>query len=190
MESDSESAPRQACERSMPKGPAALPGTGAVSPIEFRDAFSKIGTAVSVVTTDGPAGRAGLTCSAICAVCDRPPLVAICVHRDSATNAAISANRVVCVNCLHAAQRDLSQMFAGIGRVPMPERFGQGRWTTLVTGAPVCERALVALDCEIVDVKEFGTHSMFIARVVATANAGPAEPLIYHQRSYATTRSV
>src|SRR5690242_2711164 len=163
---------------------------GGVSPIQFRDALSRIGTAVSVVSTDGPAGMAGLTCSAVCAVCDRPPLVAVCVHRDSAANAAISINRVLCVNCLHSAQQDLSQMFAGVGQVTMPERFRRGRWSRLATGAPVCDSALVALDCEVIDVRQFGTHSMFIARVVATANARVAEPLLYHQRSYATTRSV
>ncbi|HVY58848.1 MAG TPA: flavin reductase family protein [Xanthobacteraceae bacterium] len=161
-----------------------------VSALEFREALAKVGSAVSVISTDGPAGTAGLTCSAMCAVSDTPPMVAVCVHRNSAANAAITANGVLCVNCLQADQRDLSQMFAGVGRVAMRERFTHGRWDTLVTGAPVCADALVALDCEIIDVREFGTHSMFIARVVATAHAGPADPLLYHQRSYATTRSV
>lgn len=36
----------------------------------FRDAMSCMGAAVNIITTDGPAGRAGFTASAVCR-CDR-----------------------------------------------------------------------------------------------------------------------
>ncbi|SPW39702.1 oxidoreductase, flavin:NADH component [Escherichia coli] len=32
----------------------------------FRDAMSCMGAAVNIITTDGPAGRAGFTASAVC----------------------------------------------------------------------------------------------------------------------------
>ncbi|STH73084.1 oxidoreductase, flavin:NADH component [Escherichia coli] len=34
----------------------------------FRDAMSCMGAAVNIITTDGPAGRAGFTASAVCSV--------------------------------------------------------------------------------------------------------------------------
>src|SRR5690349_22745867 len=76
---------------------------------EFRNALSKLATAVSVVTTDGPAGTAGVTCSAVCALSDEPAMVLVCVHGKSATNTAIKSNRNLCVNCLQSGQSDLSQ---------------------------------------------------------------------------------
>jgi flavin reductase (NADH)/flavin reductase/chlorophenol-4-monooxygenase component 1 len=161
-----------------------------ISSMEFREALSKVASAVTVVSTDGPCGAAGFTCSAVCAVADSPPTIVVCVNRKSAANTVIKGNGVLCVNSLRADQVDLSQLFSGVGRVPMRERFADHGWKVLATGAPCCEDSLVALDCRVVDVREIGTHSVFLAEVLATAHGGPADPLIYHRRSYATTRLV
>lgn len=165
----------------------AVPGSG-VSAAQFRGALANLATAVSVITTDGPAGAVGVTCSAVCAVSDDPSMLLVCVHGKSATNAAIKANGVLCVNCLQAGQRDLSQAFAGIGGIPMRERFALTDWGVLATGAPHCKDALVALDCEVADVRDVGTHSIFIAKVLATAESESGEPLLYQRRAYATAR--
>ena len=169
-----------------PRTPASEP----VAPAEFREALSGLATAVSVITTDGPAGLAGMTCSAVSGVSEAPATLVACVSRNSAANAVIKANGVLCINCLPARQQDLSQLFAGIGQVPMAERFKTGRWSTLSTGAPRCADALVAFDCELIEAHEVGTHSVLVVRVVATAQGGPAEPLVHHRRQYATTRAL
>lgn len=44
----------------------------------FRDAMSCMGAAVNIITTDGPAGRAGFTASAVCSVTDTPPTLLVC----------------------------------------------------------------------------------------------------------------
>jgi flavin reductase (DIM6/NTAB) family NADH-FMN oxidoreductase RutF len=157
---------------------------------EFRNALSKLATTVSVVTTDGPGGVAGVTCSAVCALSDEPAMVLVCIHGKSATNTAIKANRVLCVNSLQAEQKNLSQAFAGIGNIPMQERFSLGDWDTAVTGAPRCKQALVTLDCEVTDARDVGTHSIFVAKVLATAESEDREPLLYQRRVYATTRAL
>ena len=162
---------------------------GGVSSAEFRGALTKLVTPVSVIATDGPAGPAGLTCSAVCAVSDQPPMLLVCVHGKSAANAIIKANGVLCVNCLQVGQRDLSQAFAGIGSVPMHERFAMTDWGVLATGAPHCKSALVALDCKVADMRDMGTHTIFIAQVMATAESSEAaDPLIYQKRTYGTVR--
>ncbi len=46
----------------------------------------------------------------------------------------------------------------------------------------------MALDCEVADVRDIGTHSIFIARVLATAESEDGDPLLYQRRAYATTR--
>lgn len=167
---------------------AVASGCPAVSAAEFRDALANFATTVSVIATDGPAGRAGVTCSAVCAVSDAPATLLACVHGNSGANRVIKANHVMSVNCLDAGQRALSQAFAGIGGLPMADRFALADWTTLVTGAPCCRGALVTLDCHLADVREVGTHSIFIANVMATTARSQGEPLVYRQRGYATTR--
>jgi flavin reductase (NADH)/flavin reductase/chlorophenol-4-monooxygenase component 1 len=172
------------------EGIAAREAARYVSSLEFREAFSKLASAVTVVSTDGRCGAAGFTCSAVCAVADDPPTLLVCVNRKSAANSVIKANGVLCVNSLRADQVGLSQLFSGVGRVPMSERFAGDGWNVLVTGAPYREESLVALDCEVIDVREIGTHSVFLAQVLATAHGNLADPLIYHRRGYATTRLV
>jgi flavin reductase (NADH)/flavin reductase/chlorophenol-4-monooxygenase component 1 len=161
-------------------------GIGEVSAAEFREALSNALTPVTVVATDGEHGIAGVTCSAVCSVCDAPPTVMVCINRKSYTNAVIKANGVLCVNWLQAGDTPLSQLFAGAGQVPMDQRFHPLEWRTLATGAPQYRDAIVALDCLVVEAMEIGTHSVFLARVVATAMAEGGPALGYVRRCYAT----
>src|SRR5690348_2173420 len=154
-------------EPARPTAVAANAPTNAVSTAQFRAAFANFTTTVSIIATDGPAGVAGLTCSAVCAASDEPPMLAACVHGKSAANAAIRANGVMSVNCLEAGQIELSQAFAGVGRLATEQRFALAAWHVLVTGAPCCQDALATFDCEVVEVRDIGTHSLFIAKVVA-----------------------
>lgn len=49
----------------------------------FRDAMAHVGAAVNIITTDGPAGRAGFTASAVCSVTDTPPTLLVCLNRSA-----------------------------------------------------------------------------------------------------------
>lgn len=170
-------------------GPTAarLPDVGADA---FRNALANLATAVSVVATDGPAGRAGFTCSAVCAVSGAPPAILACIHRQSAAYSPIKNNGVLAISVLGAKQSALSQLFAGVGSVPMADRFAAGAWRTLVTGAPCLGDAVSALDAVVIADHEVGTHSIFVARVVAVAIGVTSEPLIHYRRTYATTHPV
>src|SRR5262245_34034840 len=111
--------------------PPAMDGLGvglaeAIAPDEFRTALTNLTTAVSIIATTGAAGTAGLTCSAVCGVSDTPATMIACVGRRSAAHDVIIGNRVFCINYLPATRQDLSQLFAGVGRVPMAERFAPG----------------------------------------------------------------
>ena len=61
-----------------------------LSTVEYREAMSRLGAAVSVITTDGPAGPSGFTASAVCSVTDAPPTLLVCLNR-SASASPLSA---------------------------------------------------------------------------------------------------
>ncbi len=63
----------------------------------FRDAMAHVGAAVNIITTDGPAGRAGFTASAVCSVTDTPPTLLVCLNR-SASVGRCSANTTRCAS--------------------------------------------------------------------------------------------
>ena len=82
-------------------------------PDRFVAAMAGAATQVSVVTTDGAAGRFGVTVSAFSSVSAEPPLVLVCINRRSPAIAAITANNAFCVNLLGDDQSDIANCFAG-----------------------------------------------------------------------------
>lgn len=77
----------------------------------FRDAMACVGAAVNIITTDGPAGMAGFTASAVCSVTDSPPTLLVCLNRGASVWPTFSENRTLCVNTLSAGQEPLSNLF-------------------------------------------------------------------------------
>ncbi len=59
---------------------------------DYRDAMACLGAAVNIVTTDGRAGRAGFTASAVCSVTDNPPTLLVCMNRGSSAYASVRDN--------------------------------------------------------------------------------------------------
>lgn len=151
----------------------------------FRAAMARLGAAVNIVTTDGPAGRQGCTASAVCSVTDSPPTLLVCLNRGSDSNAAIRRNGVLCVNVLAHHHDTLSSVFAGmLGHDDAAQRFTHGTWETLVTGAPALVDAVVAFDARVVQVTEIGTHSVFFAEIEAIRTDPKAGALFWFDRSY------
>lgn len=148
----------------------------------FRNAMSVLAAAVNVVTTDGPAGRAGFTATAVCSVCDNPPTLLVCLNRSASVYDVFSRNDSLCVNTLNQGQSELSNAFGG--KKPMAERFGLGQWSQAITGAPVLEGALVSFDCRINKRVNVGTHDIFFCEVSAVRMDESAGGLVYFNRGY------
>ncbi len=149
----------------------------------FREGMSRLGAAVNLITTNGPAGRHGMTATAVCSVTDTPPTLLVCVNQRTRSHNMLIENGVLCVNVLSAAQQELSGRFA---RFSEDDRFSFAEWTRGETGAPVLGGALAAFDCRIVDRLVRGTHSVFICDVVTTRNGPAVSGLVWFGRSYQT----
>lgn len=151
----------------------------------FRDAMSRLGAAVHVITSDGPAGRLGFTASAVCSVSDSPATLLVCMNRNSEQNEPLRRNGVFCVNCLAGEQQHLSDMFAGFGGIAMKERFERQAWHALATGSPVLDGTLVSFDCRIASTLEVATHTLLIGEVMCIRTESDSKAaLIYFGRRY------
>jgi flavin reductase (DIM6/NTAB) family NADH-FMN oxidoreductase RutF len=155
-----------------------------VSMQAFRDGMSRLGAAVNIITSDGPAGRLGFTATAVSSISDTPPSLLVCMNRRSLQNGPLKQNGVFCVNTLSAGQQQLSGVFSGVGKLEMDERFRHGAWTTPETGSPVLLETIVSFDCRIVQAVEVNTHTILIAEVLAVKNGSQATSLIYLNRRY------
>jgi len=159
---------------------------------QFLSGMSRAAATVSVITTDGPAGRSGVTVSAMSSVSadsERPSLL-VCVHHKSPAAAAIQDNGVFCVNVLRDSQAHVSDTFAGRLKTASGDKFEHGTWSTLVTGSPALEDTLVAFDCRLKTAIRYGTHFVFIGEVedCVVAESGPS--LVYANRAYGSSVSL
>ena len=155
-----------------------------VAAATFREAMSRLGAAVHVITTAGPAGKAGATATAVCSVSDAPPTLLICLNRRTQTNPVVVENGVFCVNTLGDGGAEIADIFAGRTGVQGLDRFATGEWTTLMTGSPILSSAVVAFDCRIIEVRAVASHNVFFGAVEAV-RMGPSGPaLVYHDRAY------
>lgn len=156
----------------------------------FRSAMSRLGAAVSVVTSDGPAGLCGTTVTAVSSVTDTPATLLVCVNRQARANRLIRENGRLCVNVLASGDTATANLFAGMTGVAMQDRFAGRACRTLSTGAPVLPGVLAAFDCSVQEVIEAGTHSIILARVEQVEIGPEGGALIYFQRRYATLRDI
>ncbi|MCE4057321.1 flavin reductase [Pseudomonas sp. Au-Pse12] len=149
----------------------------------FRNSMAMLGGAVSIITTDGPAGRFGFTASAVCSVTDQPPTLLVCMNRASYSNVHFKSNGVLSVNVLTPELREVSGAFAN-RELDAEQRFSSARWSTLESGAPLLDEALVSFDCRIAQAHEVGSHTIFYCEVMGIRNGESQQGLVYFNRAY------
>jgi flavin reductase (DIM6/NTAB) family NADH-FMN oxidoreductase RutF/DNA-binding transcriptional LysR family regulator len=152
----------------------------------FLSGMSHAACTVNVVTTDGVAGRHGVTVSAMVSVsADTPrPTLLVCIHHLSPVAGAVLANGVFCVNVLREDQAHISESFAGRTDARGDAKFECARWTRQVTGAPRVLDAMVAFDCRVTASERVGSHFVVFGSVQDIFMAGGGAPLIYANRAY------
>lgn len=152
----------------------------------FLDAMSCAAATVNVVATDGPAGRAGVTVSAMASVSadGEAPTLLVCVHHLATAAAAILANGRFCVNILREDQSFISDTFAGRLPAPHGDRFACTGWAPMASGAPRVRDPLAAFDCRVHSAERIGTHHVFIGAVGEVFVAEAGSPLLFANRAY------
>ena len=163
--------------------PLANERVAAVPSDAFVRAMRGAAATVTIVSTDGEAGRFALTVSAFASLSAHPPMVLVCIHQRSPVGDAITSNQRFCVNLLSSDQQRIADVFAGRPAEGAPYDFNVATWRKLVTGAPVLVGALASFDCKLAASIYSGSHRIFIGRVAAvTSEVGRA--LIYANRAY------
>lgn len=157
--------------------------TRTVDPTEFREAMRLTASGVTVVTTDGEQGRAGLTVSSLCSLSMEPPSVLICVHRENRALTTLIENGQFVANVLATGQSRVSDSFAGVIPELREDRFSAGEWSPIVSGVPALDGALCNFDCRVAQVFDFGSHRIIAGEVIGV-RTGSHDPLIYSDRAY------
>jgi len=150
----------------------------------YRDAMSEIASPVHLIATDGAAGPAGMTVTALASISDQPPTLLVCVNRHSPSTRRFIENGVFSVNALGFSDLALADIFAGRTGEHFEQKFSHGLWRPGKTGAPLLESALASFDCRLIEVKDVATHHVFFGAVEAVSHRKEGASLLYHRRAY------
>jgi flavin reductase (DIM6/NTAB) family NADH-FMN oxidoreductase RutF len=105
----------------------------------------------------------------------------LCVNRSAAFHAALSHAGEFGINVLGRAQVVISKRCSG--EASAESRFNVGDWDT-GAAAPVLVDAQAAIICRKDQQLEYGTHTVFMGRIVSISTNGDIDPLIYVDGQY------
>jgi flavin reductase (DIM6/NTAB) family NADH-FMN oxidoreductase RutF len=142
----------------------------------FRSLMARFATGVTVVTSRGADGPAGMTANAVASLSLDPLLVMIGFEVRSRTLAAVRHSRGFVVNVLASDQEQVSRIFAG--KQPEQEKFACCAYAER-SGVPVIEGTLAWLRCRLDAVHPGGDHVIVVGNVVEMGGNG-GEPLLYY----------
>ena len=156
--------------------------TPAVERTDFIIAMRRVASSVTVVTTDGTAGRHGATVSAFSSVSADPPTVLVCLHAKSRIAAAVEGNGRFCVNVLPEHSDGIADRFAGVHDGQISDRFADIPCLG-ARGMPPSIEGATSFACKVDNIVQSGSHLVVFGRVEAVGH-GNREPLTYLDGAY------
>jgi flavin reductase (DIM6/NTAB) family NADH-FMN oxidoreductase RutF len=150
-------------------------------------ALRRLASAVAVVTCRDGATRHAMTATAVNAMSMQPPSMIACVNHASAFHAAISRAGEFAINILSRSQVEISKGCGGAVRGE--DRFGFGGWSE-ENGVPVLPEAQARIVCSKEARFDYGSHTIFLGRVISVGIHGTVDPLVYVDGQYVRLRAV
>jgi flavin reductase (DIM6/NTAB) family NADH-FMN oxidoreductase RutF len=138
---------------------------------------------VAIVTSIYARQQYGMTVNSFTSVSLEPPLISVTLRRLTHTHDLVVKSGLFSVTVLTAAQKDLSDRFAG--KVPnVIDRFAGVETETISFDSPVFKEGMAYFDCKVVSSMPVGENTLFVAEVVDARGDGQGDPLVYHNREY------
>jgi len=143
------------------------------------------GIGVAAAAHDGV--RHGMTVSSFTSVSMDPPLVLVCMQKDTRTHDLVLRSRAFGVTLLAADQQEISDRFAG--RIVEDDQRFEGLETfNLETGSPLLVGGLAVFDCRLKASYDANTTTVMFGEVVTALVSNRLEeeldPLLYHNQGY------
>ncbi len=152
---------------------------------EFRNAMSRLATAVGVAACWEGTRPAGLLVSSITPLSIEPPRLLFCVQKSTRSHDAFLNATDCSLNVLSDADRNEAERFSRAAHYW--ERFDPTLWSLDSASPPRLRAALISVQGAIDHRMDAGTHSVFVVNV-ERVSLGEGGPLIYFDRAYAALR--
>jgi len=152
--------------------------------VALKEALRRLAKAVIVVTCEHESVRFAMAATAVSELSMEPPSMLVCVNCSASIYSPLNAGVDFCINILHESHSNISMACGGAAKGEA--RFSQGRWAAASRNTYRLEDAQASLVCASERSMRYGSHGIFIGRVVEVRCVGSVEPLIYVNGSYAS----
>ncbi len=152
----------------------------------FRRVLGTYTTGVSIVMTKSKGTMHGLTVNSFTSVSLDPPLILVCIDKNTETYPLLKESNVFSVNILSRDQESLSQLFADPHS--KSSRLQNLQYREEVTGAPIIMGVLSFFDCRVEATYQGGNHDIFLGKVEKFGLGDEKEPLLFFRGEYRSLR--
>jgi flavin reductase (DIM6/NTAB) family NADH-FMN oxidoreductase RutF len=151
----------------------------------FRQAAGQFASGILVVSTTLDGVPHSMTVSAFTSVSLDPLLVLFCAEKIARFHETVLAAGLWAVSVLDEDSEKVSRWLATRGR-PLPDQLDQIPWHPgPLTGAPILDNALSALECRTTAVHDGGDHSIVVGEVIGVTPPKPGgSPLVFYASQY------
>jgi flavin reductase (DIM6/NTAB) family NADH-FMN oxidoreductase RutF len=152
---------------------------------DFRRAAGRFATGITVVSASLDGTDHAMTVTAFTSVSLDPLLVLFCAEKIARFHDAVLASGTWAVSVLNAESEKTARWLATRGR-PLEGQLDAFRHHPgPLTGAPVLDDALAALECRTTAVHDGGDHTIVVGEVLGVSEPRPdTEPLLYYGSRY------
>jgi flavin reductase (DIM6/NTAB) family NADH-FMN oxidoreductase RutF len=156
-----------------------------VDPAAFRLTAGQFATGILVVSTRLDGLPHSMTVSAFTSVSLDPLLVLFCAEKIARFHEAVLAAGQWAVSVLDEDSEKVSRWLATRGR-PLDDQLAGIAWHPgALTGAPILDHALAALECRTTAVHDGGDHSIIVGEVIGvTPPRSTGKPLVFYASQY------
>jgi len=155
---------------------------------EFFGIMSAFPTGVAIVTTLEPDGTPrGLTTNAVTSVSAEPPILLVCVDRNSRTLPALVHSKRFVVNFMRDNCAELCALFAS----KADDKFSRVSWSEGAAGVPILhDHSIAYAECSTMEELEIGDHVVVTGLVESGRVPENADvPIVYFRRGYSSASS-
>ncbi|HEX8445106.1 MAG TPA: flavin reductase family protein [Sphingomonas sp.] len=147
-----------------------------------RLALRRMAKSVTVITCLHEGRRYAMAATAVDALSMDPPSMILSVNRSASLHAPLAAGADFCINVLGHSHEAVSRACGG--GMSGEDRFGVGDWIAGPSGVPILADAQASFVCHNDVSLSYGTHGIFVGRLVDVRSFGDVDPLVYLDGRY------
>ena len=148
----------------------------------LKQALRRLAKAVAIVTASEGELRLAMCATAVCEVSLDPPSMLVCVNRSASLYPLLARGVSFAINILDVSQANIATCCGGA--VKGEARFQVGSWYGSEKGVPLLAGAQACIMCDLDRKIDYGTHGIFIGKVLGVVLSGQPDPLVYVDGRY------